>query len=155
GFSPTAGNIGTAVTVTGTNFETAYASNKPFFNMTRTDVSGGSATVVNTVVPTATASGHIAITTPVATAVSAGDFLVPPSPSTPSDIGTSGRFSIGSNITVSLPTANKIGLMLFDGTAGQRISLGVSNVTIDSTDLTILNPNGSTLTTGFTTTSGT
>ena len=61
--------------------------------------------------------------TPVGTAVSTNDFIIPPSPYGVSDIQVAGRLAFGTPSTLTVSTANKVGLMLFDGTAGQRVSL--------------------------------
>ena len=62
----------------------------------------------------------------------------------------------GANHTVTISTANKIGLVVFDGTAGQKVSLGVNAVTPGSgNNLHVFNPDGSTLTWTSTTTSNT
>ncbi len=58
--------------------------------------------------------------------------------------------NVGSSQTATIGTANGIGLVVFDGTAGHRVSVQVSGVTIGtstccSTSLSISNPDGSTL----------
>jgi hypothetical protein len=42
---------------------------------------------------------------------------------------------------VTINTANKIGLVLFDGTGGQKVSLGVSSVGVDKA-VSIYKPDG-------------
>jgi YD repeat-containing protein len=148
GFTPTVGTPGTAVTVNGTNFETVVANNVVKFNITRAAVSSAGTTTIQTSVPFKTGSGRISETTPLGTAVSSGDFFIPPSPYTAGnvDLTATGRMSIGQTTTVTIGTANKIGMIVFDGTAGQRISLQTSNVTIPGfTDLTLQRPDGTTL----------
>jgi hypothetical protein len=52
----------------------------------------------------------------------------------------------GPGHTVTIGTANKIGLVVFDGIAGQKVSLGESSSTLTtSADLYVYNPNGTTL----------
>lgn len=52
--------------------------------------------------------------------MSSTDFFTPPlSPSTAADV-VSGRMARGENRTVTIGTANKIGVMLFGGTLGRR-----------------------------------
>jgi hypothetical protein len=53
--------------------------------------------------------------------------------------------AIGQSFVASVGTPAKIGLVVFDGTAGQRVSLDVTNGTFVCWQLSILNPNGSTL----------
>jgi hypothetical protein len=61
----------------------------------------------------------------------------------------------GAPVTVTITTPGQNASLTFPGTTGQRVSLKVSNVTVWSTALKILNPNGSTLWTGSTLLSGT
>ena len=83
--------------------------------------------------------------TPYGKAVSASDFFIPPSPYAAADVEVTGRMNIGDTHTVSIGTANKIGLIVFDGSAGQNISLNLSSVTIAHTNVYIYNPDGTTL----------
>jgi YD repeat-containing protein len=146
-FSPTIGLAGTAVTVTGTNFDPAIANNKSKFNATISSVSSATATSLATTVPTVATSGHISISTPAGTAVSSNDFFVPPSPYTPSDVASTGRMAYGESKNLTFATANKIGLMVFDGVAGERASIKITNSTISSTAFTIYSPAGNALVT--------
>ncbi|HWW81736.1 MAG TPA: hypothetical protein VNY82_19200 [Steroidobacteraceae bacterium] len=52
------------------------------------------------------------------------------------------RIAIGQSKMVTLNTASTIGLILFDGTAGQQAGLVVSNVTIPTSAVTIYKPDG-------------
>ena len=90
--------------------------------------------------------------TPAGTAVSTADFIIPPSPYVVADVATSGRIAFGSPTPVNVPTASKVGLFLFDGVSGQRVSLlgtnGLTaqilgcdiNVSILKPDATVLAP---------------
>jgi len=60
----------------------------------------------------------------------------------------------GGSKTVSFSSANKIGLILFDGVAGQRAGVKVTSSSITSTALTILNPKGVSIGTATLGTSG-
>jgi hypothetical protein len=48
----------------------------------------------------------------------------------------------GGTLTGSIPSAGKIGLVVFEGTAGQRLNLGVTNVTLPLSALGLYQPNG-------------
>ncbi len=126
GFTPAVGTAGGAVTITGTNFETATGGNKVSFNGNLGTISSATATTIGAVVPTSATSGHIAVTTPNGRATSTGDFFVPPSPYTAADVEVTGRMVIGEVRAVTITQANKIGLIVFDGAAGKRISLNVA-----------------------------
>jgi YD repeat-containing protein len=144
-FAPTIGTSGTSVTITGTNFETILSNNKVKFNISYATISSATATTINTTVPTSTGSGRISVETPYGKAVSADDFFIPPSPYTAADVEVTGRMNIGESKTVTITTDNKMAMILFDGTAGQRISMKISNVTIRVSDVYIYNPDGTTL----------
>jgi YD repeat-containing protein len=126
-FSPTSALAGTSVTITGTNFDTTLANDRTFFNVAYTSISAASTTSLTTVVPGSIGSGRITVATPFGTAVSTNDFIIPPSPYGVSDIQVAGRLTFGTPSTLTVSTANKVGLMLFDGTAGQRVSLKGTN----------------------------
>jgi hypothetical protein len=147
GFSPAIGNVGAAVTITGANFDTTLVNNEVKFNTTRAVVSAVTPTSISTSVPAATASGRVTVTTPTGTAVGSADFYVPPWPYTPADVEYTGRTTIGSTASVAVGTANKVGLLLFDGAAGQRLSLNLSAVAFGTSGagITIYKPDGTTL----------
>ncbi len=155
-FTPTNGTLGTAVTITGTNFDTTPNSNKVAFNTTYSIVSSVTATTITTSVPSNATSGRISVATPYGNAMSTEDFIVPPAPYVPADVQVIDRMAIGGTKTVTITTPNRIALILFDGSAGQRISLRMSSVTIPASYVTLYNPNGTTLatTTGGVGTSG-
>jgi YD repeat-containing protein len=156
-FAPTIGTPGTPVTITGTNFETALANNRVRFNnVANTLPSGATATTISASVPSGTGSGRISVTTPAGSAVSPDDFFIPPPPSTAADVEVTGRMSIlGGNQTVTFGTANKIALIVFDASAGQRTTLRITGVTIlGSTLVAVDHPNGTFFTGTYVTTSG-
>jgi YD repeat-containing protein len=71
--------IGTALTVTGTNFDTLLPNNRVKVNLTPTyALSGSTSTSLSTTVPVATTSGRVKIETPLGTAVSSADLFIPP-----------------------------------------------------------------------------
>ena len=75
-------------------------------------------------------------------AVSSADFFVPPPPHTSADIEVADRMAIGQSKTVVIAAAGKKALILFDGSAGQRISLSLSAVTVAGGTVSIIAPNG-------------
>ena len=123
-FTPTSGVAGGSVVITGTNFDASAPANNPSrFNLTSSGPTAATSTTVTAPVPPKTGSGRLTVRTAAGTAVSADDFIIPPSPYVVSDVASAARFSFGSATTVTVSTANKIALRLFDGAAGQRISL--------------------------------
>jgi YD repeat-containing protein/VCBS repeat-containing protein len=147
-FTPSIGLAGTAVTVTGTNFDTTAYNNRTKLNATVASVSSATATSLGTSVPTSTGSGRISVETFAGTATSTADFFVPPSPYTAADVLVTDRMALGDSRTVALGTSGKIGLVVFDATEGQRVSLKVNTSTISGGSITIFKPNGTSLASG-------
>ena len=140
--SPTIGAAGTGITITGTNFETTATKNKTKLNITNTLATSATSTSISTSVPTFSGSGKISVTTANGTATSSDDFFVPPAGFTTSDVAVTGRMTSGNSQTVTLSTAGKVGMILFDANAGQRASLKVTSCSITSTFLNVYNPTG-------------
>jgi YD repeat-containing protein len=144
GFTPNIGPAGTAVNISGQNFDTIPHNNRAKFNGTLAVITAATATSISTSVPSNATSGHISVTTALGQGVSANDFFVPPAPYTAADVEMTGRMAIGETKLVTINTANKIALIVFDGVAGQQISLQMTGVTISSSSVTLFNPNGTT-----------
>ncbi|MGH2458204.1 MAG: IPT/TIG domain-containing protein, partial [Chloroflexota bacterium] len=129
-FSPTVGTVGTAITLTGANFDPSIANDRIVFNTSQVAASAASSTSLGTTAPPGS-SGRITVTTPDGTGVSTSDFFLAPAPYTAANVVATGRMAIGdTNQAVNVGTTGGIGLMLFDGTAGQRVSLNITNVTL-------------------------
>lgn len=141
-FSPSIGAAGSAVTITGTNFAAFADGNRITFNQRAAAATSASATNIATVVPANTSSGKISVATLYGVATSATDFFVPPSPYTAADIESTDRMAIGQTKTVTIAAAGKKAMVLFDGVAGQRVSMSLSAVTIAGGTLSIRAPNG-------------
>ena len=144
-FSPTVGAAGTAVTVRGANFQ-SLASDWVQFNQYQAQATSASNSSITTSVPAHTSSGRIQVTTPYGSVASTADFIIPPLGYSASSIGASGRLvADGSTTTVTLSTANKIAIELFDGVAGQYLTLGLSNNSVASVTITVIDPDGNTV----------
>src|SRR5215208_4270721 len=147
GFTPTVGTPGTAVTISGSNFETLPSNNTTKFNIYPSAVSSSTSGSIAATVPTTT-SGHISVTTPAGSATSSADFFVPPAPYAAPDVVATGRIAYGEAKTVAIGTGNKIAMYLFDGVAGTRMCLNVGNLAISHSQVTVYNPDGTILHTG-------
>src|SRR5919201_1882848 len=148
-FSPGVASVGGTVTVTGTGFDTSAVNDVVATGKARATVTAASATSLTTTVG-GPGSGHVVVATPTGTATSSGIIFVPPSPYTAADVDNTAQMAIGDTRTVSVGAANKIALVAFDGSSGQRVSLNFSNVTFGgssccSATASILNPDGSTV----------
>ncbi len=148
-FSPSVGTAGTAVTLTGTNYDTAPTKNKVTFSPTYAVVTTASATSLNVTVPVGAQSGKIGVTTVNGNVLSANEFFVTPSGVAPADVQYTGRIVVGgSTLTATISTASKVGLIVFDGVAGQRVGLGLTSVSIPSSTVSLFNPDGTLMTYG-------
>ena len=99
-FSPTSGPIGTAVTITGTNFSTTDANNIVFFGATKATVTGASTTQLTVTVPAGATYQPISITVGGLTGYSHQPFIVTfPTPAsiTPGSFASKVDFATGSN----------------------------------------------------------
>lgn len=145
-FTPRVGNANTSVTISGTNFETIPTNNKVVFNINRASVSASTATSITAAVPSVTGSGRIYVETPSGKVTSSGDFYIPPPDysGAPIDLNFTGRMTIGETkvFSNSFSAVQEYGLLLFDGVAGQRISVKLSNITIPSGYWALYSANG-------------
>jgi RHS repeat-associated protein len=149
GFTPGIGTAGTAVTVTGTNFQQAVGDDDVELGFIRPRVSTASATSLSFTVPTAATSGRIRVLTPYGKAVGE-DFFVPPAPYQASDVGATARLAFGVPQTITVTSAGKVTMAVFDGAAGQRVSLNLSAGTYANyPSLYVYNPDGTVLATPF------
>ena len=153
-FTPNIGAAGTTVNIPGSNFDSSTSGNRVAFNGTRSTVTAATTTSLTTTVPTGARSGRISDTTPAGTGVSNDHFFIPPSPLTAADVEVYGLMAIGETKTITIATANKVAMFLFEGTAGQRVSLNMTVVSISLSFITIYKPDGSVLTSGSANTSG-
>jgi len=151
-FTPDSGTIGTAVTITGTNFDPVTSKNEVKFNGVLATVTATSATSLTALVPGGATTGPITVTTRGGTATSATNFTVitQPPPTISSFTPTSGK--AGTNVTVTgqnfdpVPSNNQVKFN------------GASAAVISATGTTLIATVPPTATTGFvsmTTASGT
>ena len=132
GFAPAGGAAGGAATVTGTNFNPATGATSVKLNQSAATVASVTATQLVFAVPAATSSGRIRVTTGAGSAVSAGDFIVPPAGVAAADIVATARLAAdGSAQSIGIFAANKFGLILFDGNAGDWLSLQLGNFAVN------------------------
>jgi YD repeat-containing protein len=140
-FTPTIATAGTSIAISGTNFDTTAANDRLKFNITRQFTSSATAVKVSTTVPTAT-SGHISVSNPAGSATSSQDLYIPFGSHVAGDVVSTGRTTLGHAATVSIGTASKIGLLIFDATAGQRVSFSLSGQSLSSCIFHVIDPDG-------------
>ena len=136
--TPRIGVEGTRVTVSGTNFASDPARNATAFNTRWARVDTATATSLSTSVPVATGSGHITVGTDRGTATSADDFFVPPAPYVATDVAATGRLGPPpASLMLAIDTPGKIGLVVFDGAAGDRVTLNARQATMTSATVAV------------------
>ena len=128
---------GTAITVSGGNFDATPANNKVRINDTYatvtsvTNCSGNLCSSMAISVPAVAASGHISVTTPGGSATSSGDVFLPAPGLGYSNIVTGPvvRTTLGTAtpLTFSSSSTTTFGQVLVDASAGQRLVVTASN----------------------------
>jgi hypothetical protein len=129
--------------ISGSGFDPLPANNKIFVNGLYAGVASASSTTLTALVPTVT-SGYVSVTSPSGTATTSTYLVVPPLPYLVSSVGSVVNSSIGSSATSSVASAGQIGLILFDATAGQRVSMKVAASSFGSATLALYGPDGAT-----------
>jgi large repetitive protein len=149
-FTPTIGNQGAAVTITGTNFQDVL-SNKVAFGSQGAFVSASTPT---TIFANASSSGQISVSTTFGKALTTNDFFALPSFILPSEVGFAGRvIADGSALTVSTTAvAGKRAVVLFTALTGGNYGLALTGVTLtpaatasDFVRVQVFKPDGSPL----------
>lgn len=111
---------GAAFTISGTNFQTAPATNNEVvLGHYQTTVTSATTTSISVTAPPVGA-GQITVATPYGKASSAGDVFIPPAPYTAAQVSATGiaHFNQTTSLTISTPAT--IGLLALDATFGQR-----------------------------------
>jgi len=125
-FAPTIAAQGAAVTITGQNFDASAAKNFVNFNITPATVTSSTAQQIKTSVPTGATSGPLKVRTAYGTATSSADFFVVPQGYTASQVGVAKRITVdGSPLSINTANVGKIAMVLFNGTQGQPLGLGI------------------------------
>lgn len=143
GVAPAIADPGTTIDITGTNFRAAAAEDSVTFNLAIATVDFASTSVLIADVPVGATSGRVSVATPDGVAVGT-DLFVPPSPYTTTDVASTARMTLGTSLTASIDTAGAIALVVFDGAAGQPVSLDVTPTTLPccGNTLAVYRPDG-------------
>jgi YD repeat-containing protein len=141
GVSPTQIDQGGTITITGSGFDPVPGNNKIFVNGRYAALTAATSTTLTAVVPAAT-SGRVTVATASGSSTTSDDLIVPPLPFLASSIGAVVQSAIGSSPTVSLSTAGQVGVVLFDATAGQKLTMLVSSSSFSSATIALYGPDG-------------
>ena len=136
-------NYGTTLTLTGTNYDPTPINNRVAFTAAMGAVATATSTNITVSVPSTAQTGPISVSTISGTATSAQELYVAPPGVVAADVQYTGRITVdGATVVAAITTANKTGLMVFNGTAGQRISVGLSAVTVPQFTGSVYRPDG-------------
>ena len=136
-----------AVTIAGSNFSTVTGGNRVTVNGVLAQLTSISQAALGIVVP-ANMGGRVSVETSLGSATNHPDlFITPRLPSyyTVADVAWTGRTAMNTSVPVTINTANRIGLLLVDGTAGDGLSLRVTGSTIASAHYWVYAPDGTIL----------
>jgi YD repeat-containing protein len=157
-FSPTSGPGATAFSISGTNFDTILGNNRASLNATLLSLASATGTQLTTAVPGSfVTSGRLRVSTPNGTATSSTDFWVAPPGYSAGNLESKIRlagFGDTNAVTTTLTSTSNVGLVIFDGTPLQRVSMKFSGVTLTSGSASLLSPYGVTLASTGLSTSG-
>jgi RHS repeat-associated protein len=136
--SPTRAAAGATVTISGTGFDTSPGGNIVSFGRTRARVGAATATSLTVTVPEAAGSGRVTVATAGGSAASGSDFVVVPTPYAAAAIANTGVLTIDTgSASIGVPTAEQVAVWRFNGTKGQRLSLGLTSSTFPGNDFRI------------------
>ena len=111
-------------------------------------MTSASTSTLSAVVPSTATTGPISVTTYTGQSVSTGYFFVPPVTYTVSSLAVTGSIQIGGPpVNVTLDTVGTEALFAFNGTAGQQVSINVTNSTLCCSSpnwIYIIQPGGNT-----------
>lgn len=145
--SPAVGNYGATVTLTGTNYDTTVINNRIAFAGAMGAVATATSSTITVPVPSTAQTGFLSVSTINGKATSSAEFFVAPPGVVAAEVQYTGRITVdGPTVVASITTANKSGLMVFHGTAGQRVSVGLSAVTVTQFTAAAYRPDGVSMT---------
>jgi YD repeat-containing protein len=147
-FSPLAGSSGTAFTVFGGGFDPNTSNDSVTINGVAASVASASSTQLQVSVPSGATPGHIALATTLGSAISSGYFFIPAAGFTQSQFPIVNTLTAGGAAsTLTTASSSQVAVGLFDGTAGQSLTLVFTSVTMGG-QYQVFAPNGSQLATG-------
>ena len=140
--SPAVVDPGDSVTIAGSNFRPGNRQTWVAINSTRAVVTAMTATSITATVPDYVTTGHVTVGTPFGRATSTDDLVVAPAPILTSEIASTTRTTVGATTTATVGTAGKVALLVFDGHAGQRVTITSTANSFSYVYLSLLRPDG-------------
>jgi YD repeat-containing protein len=141
-FSPSMGNIGVGVTISGNGFD-VMTNDQVEFGGIPALVNTATPTSISATVPANAVTGPISVTTPSGVATSSADFFVIPAGYGPSQVDFTEQMTIGgAPYTGTIINGGDVGIVVFNASSGQQFSLNVNASTIASAIVSVWSPNG-------------
>jgi YD repeat-containing protein len=125
-FSPTIGPAGTAVQITGRNFDVNAVNDELSFGATQAVVTSPTSTSMQTSVPVSAGSGSLQLRTPAGHSLSSQDFYAIPPAYAASSVVAAPRIPMGGTATTPALAAGQVPMALFDLNAGQQAAFSVT-----------------------------
>ncbi|MDH2352294.1 IPT/TIG domain-containing protein [Bradyrhizobium sp. SSUT112] len=141
GVSPNLVDSGGTITIAGSGFDPVVANNKILVNGRYLGVVSATTSTLTAVVPTVS-PGKVSVNTSEGIATSSDYLVVPPTPYVVGSVGAVVNSSVGSSPTVTIASAGKIGLVLFEATAGQHLAMQVTASSIGGGAVQLYGPDG-------------
>src|SRR5580692_4990013 len=130
---------GTVVTITGTGFETNAEYDYVTVNRTTAEVTSATSTSLKFVVPEATSSGTVSLSTRQGSVV--GPYLyIPPPGYTTTQIGPTAALTLKSASALTVSSAKTVGLATIEATGGEMMSVVLKSVTLGAGTTYIYGP---------------
>jgi len=130
GFTPTIGDPGTIVTVSGSTLNPIAGATKVALGNTNVALTSITSSQLSFSIPSNIGSGPIQVVTPYGKATSALDFIVPPPAIGAANVVSSAMLMVnGGAKSLNINASNKYGIFVFNATAGQLLSLQLTSLT--------------------------
>jgi YD repeat-containing protein len=141
-FSPSMANTGASVTISGSGFD-VITNDQVEFGGIPAVVNSASPTSIYATVPANAVTGPISVTTPLGVSTSSSEFFVIPAGYVASQVDFTEQMAIGgSPYTGTIVNGGDVGIVVFNASAGQQLSLNVTGSTIASAIVSVWSPNG-------------
>lgn len=142
-FAPATAASGTPLSVNGSNFETVVGNNNLRVNLSPAQVTSATPTAIQGIVPPPATTGRVSVSTQNGTAISSDYLWVAPLPYAATDVTSTNLVTFAAATPVSVPTANKIALLAFEGTVDHRVSVNVTDASGGTCVVGLYDPFGS------------
>ena len=139
-FTPSVAVAGTTVSVSGSNFNPAIASDSARVGVAAATIASATSASMVVTTPAGTGSGHIQVTTPKGTATSSGILFIPPGTYSANAVVSTAVGALDSSSTMSVGAPGKLALMAFDVIAPRSFGIFGSASTLASGTLQLLDP---------------